>query len=206
MSQLLQCLLAKPCSPRFRRVPKFGRYTIRKFTKDVSALKQMAARDFEDLLQCALPCFEGILPPSDDRIVQDLLFILGTWHGFAKLRMHTDTSLKVFGGVTKEAGRLLRHFTNTVCKHFDTDETPTESAARVRREERDIAKAKKAGKMPSGKKKKRSKMKKKFNLSTYKLHAMGDYPWTIWQFGTTDSYSTQRVSEHSILITPLTIP
>lgn len=36
---------------RFRRVPKFGCYTIRKFTKDASALKQMAACDFEDLLQ-----------------------------------------------------------------------------------------------------------------------------------------------------------
>ncbi len=109
--------------------------------------------------------------------------------------MHTDTSLKVFSGVTKEAGRLLRHFTNTVCNNFNTEETPTETASRVRREEREIAKAKKEGKMPTGKKKKWGKTKKRFNLSTYKLHALGDYPWTIWHFGTTDSYSTQRVSD-----------
>lgn len=108
--------------------------------------------------------------------------------------MHTDTSLKIFGGVTKEAGRLLRHFSNTVCKNFDTEETPTETAARVRREEREFAKAKEAGKTPPGKVKKRSKTKKKFNLATYKLHALGDYPWTIWRFGPTDLYSTQRVS------------
>ncbi|KAF7800213.1 hypothetical protein EIP86_011460, partial [Pleurotus ostreatoroseus] len=32
---------------------------------------------------------------------------------------------------------------------------------------------------------------KVFNLSTYKLHALGDYPDTIPAFGTTDNYSTQ---------------
>ncbi|PBK86076.1 hypothetical protein ARMGADRAFT_872940, partial [Armillaria gallica] len=65
-----------------------------------------------------LPCFEGLFPTSaDNKIVQDLLFILRAWHGLAKLCMHTDTSLKVFGGVTKEAGRLLHHFVNTVCNN-----------------------------------------------------------------------------------------
>ncbi len=154
----------------------------------------MAAHDFEDLLQCTLSCFKGLFPTSaNNKIVQDLLFILGAWHGLAKLCMHTDTSLKVFGGVTKEAGCLLRHFVNTVCNNFNTEETLTEAAARVRQEERAFAKAKKEGKTPGGKQKKQTKMKKKFNLSTYKLHALGDYPWTIWNFGTTDSYSTQRV-------------
>ncbi|KAJ3724782.1 hypothetical protein C8R42DRAFT_640705 [Lentinula raphanica] len=33
--------------------------------------------------------------------------------------------------------------------------------------------------------------RKLFNLNTYKFHALGDYPWTIRTFGTTDSYSTQ---------------
>ncbi|KAK0444525.1 uncharacterized protein EV420DRAFT_1277446, partial [Desarmillaria tabescens] len=87
------------------RVPKFGHYTIWKFTKDASALKQMAACDFEDLLQCSLPCFEGLLPTAaDNKIVQDLLFILSTWHRFAKLQIHTDTMLNIFSGVMKEAG------------------------------------------------------------------------------------------------------
>ncbi|KAK0243613.1 hypothetical protein EDD85DRAFT_918032 [Armillaria nabsnona] len=35
------------------------------------------------------------------------------------------------------------------------------------------------------------RMHTEFNLSTYKYHAMGDYPGMIRAFGTTDSYSTQ---------------
>jgi hypothetical protein len=34
---------------------------------------------------------------------------------------------------------------------------------------------------------------KKFNLSTYKLHALGDYAKTIRLFGTTDNYNSQVV-------------
>jgi hypothetical protein len=36
---------------RFRQVPTFGRTTIRKFDDNVSAMKKLAARDFEDILQ-----------------------------------------------------------------------------------------------------------------------------------------------------------
>ena len=36
---------------RYRAVPTFGRSTIRKFTENVSAMKKLAARDYEDLLQ-----------------------------------------------------------------------------------------------------------------------------------------------------------
>jgi hypothetical protein len=36
---------------RYRKIPRFGRLTIRKFSNDVSAMKKLAARDFEDLLQ-----------------------------------------------------------------------------------------------------------------------------------------------------------
>ena len=35
---------------------------------------------------------------------------------------------------------------------------------------------------------------KVLNLNTYKLHSLGDYPETIKQYGTTDSYSTELVS------------
>lgn len=35
---------------------------------------------------------------------------------------------------------------------------------------------------------------KEFNLSTYKLHALGDYASAVRRFGTTDNYSTQIVS------------
>jgi hypothetical protein len=35
----------------YRDVPPFGQNTIRKFSNNVSGLKRLAARDFEDLLQ-----------------------------------------------------------------------------------------------------------------------------------------------------------
>lgn len=36
---------------RFRQVPPFARNTIRKFTYNVSDLRKLAARDYEDILQ-----------------------------------------------------------------------------------------------------------------------------------------------------------
>lgn len=39
-----------------------------------------------------------------------------------------------------------------------------------------------------------TRRRKVLNLNTYKLHSLGDYPDTIRQYGTTDSYSTQIVS------------
>lgn len=38
----------------YREIPSFGRDTIWKFTANVSELKKMAARDFENLLQVSL--------------------------------------------------------------------------------------------------------------------------------------------------------
>lgn len=40
---------------RFRKVPRFGRGVIRKFSANVSELKRMAARHYEDLLQVRMP-------------------------------------------------------------------------------------------------------------------------------------------------------
>jgi hypothetical protein len=40
---------------RFRQVPTFGRDTIRSFGGSVSALKKLAARDFEDIFQVSSP-------------------------------------------------------------------------------------------------------------------------------------------------------
>jgi ribosomal protein L6P/L9E len=44
------------------------------------------------------------------------------------------------------------------------------------------------------------KKPKKLNLSTYKLHAIGNYSATICQYGTVDSYSTQIVSSRILYI------
>lgn len=41
---------------RYRQVPTFGRSTIRRMSENTSALKQLAARNYEDFLQvCFLP-------------------------------------------------------------------------------------------------------------------------------------------------------
>ena len=45
---------------RYRMVPTFGRGTIRAFHKNASAMKRLAARDFEDLLQvCVIQIMMG---------------------------------------------------------------------------------------------------------------------------------------------------
>lgn len=36
---------------RYRQVPPFGKGVIRRFTGNASAMRKLAARDFEDLLQ-----------------------------------------------------------------------------------------------------------------------------------------------------------
>ncbi|KAG2049640.1 hypothetical protein BDR06DRAFT_893440, partial [Suillus hirtellus] len=63
----------------------FGKEIIRKFNSNISAMKHLATRDFEDLLQCMLPVFEGLLPGNDNTMVLDLLLDLATWYSFAKL-------------------------------------------------------------------------------------------------------------------------
>ena len=36
---------------RYHQIPTFGRDTIRRFANDMSEMKKLAARDFEDILQ-----------------------------------------------------------------------------------------------------------------------------------------------------------
>jgi hypothetical protein len=38
----------------YRLIPTFGRDTIRRFSNNVSEMKKLAARDFEDMLQVAV--------------------------------------------------------------------------------------------------------------------------------------------------------
>ncbi|PPQ80385.1 hypothetical protein CVT24_000610 [Panaeolus cyanescens] len=48
-------------------------------------MKKLAAHNFEDLLQYAIPVFEGLLEDQHDQIIGRLLFELATWHALAKL-------------------------------------------------------------------------------------------------------------------------
>ncbi|KAF8525645.1 hypothetical protein JB92DRAFT_2701590 [Gautieria morchelliformis] len=57
-----------------------------------------------------MPVFEGLLPPPFDDQLQDLLFVFSSWHGLAKLRLHTDTTLHNLEELTAIFGTLLRRF------------------------------------------------------------------------------------------------
>ena len=160
----------------------------------------------------------------------DLLFTLCTWHALAKLRLHTLSTLQIFKSTTKLLGQKLRHWVKKTCAAFDTQELPKEASARHRRKAAAAAKAGKGkevpirgkggrgrgrekGRMPGQSTRKTttqqaessdahtSKIRKVFNMCTYKIHSLGHYIAAIARFGTTDSYSTQVVNfNFSILI------
>ncbi|KAG0701627.1 hypothetical protein DFH29DRAFT_1000035 [Suillus ampliporus] len=171
--------------------PTFGRGTIRKFSNNASGMKKLAARDFEDLLQCAIPVFEHLLPEPFNALVLDLLFELATWHGLAKLCLHTDTTLSFLDTSTTRLGKILRCFASETEKEFDTRDLPSEEAAHGHCKARTAAQGLARGTQDSAKHQLQGRSKhRKFNLQTYKLHALGDYVSTIKQFGTTDNFST----------------
>ncbi|TRM61255.1 hypothetical protein BD626DRAFT_558654 [Schizophyllum amplum] len=182
---------------RYRAVPAFGRDTIRRVHKNVSELKQLAARDYEDYLQCAIPCFDSLLPEPFNSYILTLLFTLATWHALAKLRQHTASSLSDLRDETTTLGSDVRNFETHVCKSFTTKELPRETAARSRRALAAAKKSKGKRKAKEGDDVNISSCGKSFNMNTYKYHALGDYAASIAQFGTTDNTSTQMgESEH----------
>ncbi|PPR02076.1 hypothetical protein CVT24_011174 [Panaeolus cyanescens] len=197
---------------RYRITPTFGE-TIRRFSNNAAAMTKLAARDFEDLLQCALPVFELLLSnPQHNKITLNLIFTLSTWHALAKLRLHTSSTLAALKAQTRELGFALREFVKAVCPEYNATALPSEEAARARRQANE---AKRKG-METTTKNKRSKQAqskrnddnhegegqdentvKVLNLFTYKLHALGDYVDAIWKYGPSDNYSTQLgESEH----------
>lgn len=198
---------------RYREIPTFGRDTIRKFVHNASGMKKLAARNFEDLLQvcklilglvshtyhfqCSIPVFDGLFDSSNNTIIMDLLFELSTWHGLAKLRLHTESTVRALENSTTRLGIILRKFQSTTCAEFVTRDLPSEEAARGRRKAAK-AKFKSTTQEPKSKGKQKSTESDSkfcsFGLSNYKTHALPDYPKTIRELGTTDSYSTQNVS------------
>ncbi|EJD51863.1 hypothetical protein AURDEDRAFT_181453 [Auricularia subglabra TFB-10046 SS5] len=175
--------LVEELDRRFRQIPVFARFSIRRFKNNVSELKQLAAHNFEDILQCAIPAFEELLPEPHNTIIMTLLYILAEWHALAKLRMHTDDTLRSLRNETRNLGMQLRLFVTETCAAFKTTELPREQAARNRRETREALQGTRKV-APTGPK------EKKFNMDTYKMHALADYAPTIEECGTTESYST----------------
>lgn len=64
------------------------------------------------------------------------------WHGLAKLRLHTTSTLNALENSTARLGSTIRKFASTTCEDFITTELASEEAARGRCK---AAKAKKKG-------------------------------------------------------------
>jgi hypothetical protein len=126
-------------------------------------------------------------------MIQTLLYRTAEWHSFAKLRLHTESSLKHLEELTMELGRLMRKFRDVTKSEFETFELPRETAARKRRSK---------GKETEGTSNPTSSSQKlkTLNLFTYKWHALGDYVHSIRLFGGTDGFSTQLVGHGNLYI------
>ena len=133
-----------------------------------------------------MPAFEGLLEDRKaDRMVQDMLFELAMFYMFAKLAMHTDTTLLAFEAAVTRLGKAMRDFMFKVCPEYDTRELPRETESRKRRRKSSSASTK--------------AKRKDFNLNTYKYHRLADYPRVIREIGTLDGISTMTVRAVSIL-------
>ncbi|KAG2341459.1 hypothetical protein BDR05DRAFT_949777 [Suillus weaverae] len=180
---------------RYRQVPPFGPATIRQFSANTSEMSHKAAWNFEDLLQCSILVFEGLLPEPHNKIIIDLLFVMAHWHGLAKLCMHSDLTLDILDQQTTElVNARSRRQTKEAAKRMEKGRANGSKA---------VVPGPRAGASLKGKQKaapeqsqdaplpRQPKKKKSFNLQTYKLHVLGDYVASICRLGTMDSYSTE---------------
>jgi len=119
------------------------------------------------------------------------------WHGFAKLQLHTESTLQSLDNSTTRLGVILRKFKSTVCEDYDTKDLPSEEAACGHCKAAATAKKPQSKKRPTpasqNKTKAHSPKKHQFNLDTYKLRSLSNYVKTIKCFGMTDNTSTQTV-------------
>ena len=137
--------------------------------------------------QCAIPVFEDLLPQPHNKIIITLLFELSMWHALAKLRLHTESTLRSLETTTKRLGGVVRQFKKVTCTAYIAKSLPADEAPRGRRT---AALHSKQGTQSTTAK---SQKEKDFNLSTYKFHALGDYANAIRMFGPTDGYTTEIV-------------
>ncbi|TFK34101.1 hypothetical protein BDQ12DRAFT_700523 [Crucibulum laeve] len=151
----------------YRTIPSFGRDSIRRFSANTSEMKKLAAQDFENLLQCAIPVFDGLFPELHNGRVMNLLFTMAHWHGMAKLRLHTDATLNILDELTTSLGHQLCEFSEKTCSAYKTEELPKETRARQGCE---------------------AKLQNPWSQTG---HSLGDYVEAIRAFGSTDSYSTE---------------
>ena len=112
---------------------------------------------------------------------------MAEWHAFAKLRLHTKSTLQHLEQLTTELWKLTWKFRDTTQSAYVTFKLPKETETQKRCQNSGKGKEKVAGYAPG-------KKSKFLNLFTYKLHALRDYVHTIHLFGPMDGFSTQVVS------------
>ena len=148
--------------------------------------------------------FNGLLPGPHNSHSLDVLFELGHWHGLAKLCMHTNSSLQILHDVTTSLGSCVRKFIQKMCSAFQTHELEREWAVWQRRQEREAASCQQQSNQVSEARSRTTmastQIPKILNLRRYSYCLLGDYMWTIQHFGTTDSYTTQQVSNFLMLV------
>ncbi|THU99539.1 hypothetical protein K435DRAFT_794881 [Dendrothele bispora CBS 962.96] len=132
------------------------------------------ARDFEDMLQISIPVFEGLVPDHNKQIL-GLLFDLCTF-----------IVLPNFAFILRALFTCLMNGQQSLV--YNTKEIPKETAARGRRNAQKSSAEKSKGKRKAVD---TEPAHKSFNLSTYKIHALGHYVQFIHLYGTTDNYTTQ---------------
>ena len=128
-----------------------------------------------------------------------LLYRTAEWHAFAKMQLHTETTLKHLEDLTTELGKLMRDFEHFTCSKFQTFELPREVEARKWRED-----ARRLGSDSVSASNTGGIRKKTLNLFTYKWHALADYVPSIRLFGGVDGFSSQLVSGLNFVIFKLT--
>ncbi len=114
----------------------------------------------------------------------------------AKLRLHTETTVRDLENSTSRLGNMLRKFQEDVCTKYQTFDLPSEEAARGRRKAKKEATAATAADVTTSKGKAKesasgSRKVRTFNLNTYKVHALGGYAKAIRRFGSPDNYNSQ---------------
>ena len=100
-------------------------------------------------LECLIPAFEGLFYEEDNRSISELLFLLSTWHTYAKLRLHTDTTLEMLETVAKALCQALRHFAAMTCPRYATKELLREVNAQIKCQQAQPTHGVRAGKTTS---------------------------------------------------------
>src|SRR5712675_1061821 len=76
--------------------------------------------------QCSILAFEDLLDEPHNKRLMKLLYRTAEWHGFAKLKIHTDCMLQHLETLTRHFGNVMREFHDLTCSKFQTVELPRE--------------------------------------------------------------------------------